>query len=193
MNNDEDIDYEWERLWTERLSALEGLFGKSADDVGHSTVPFELGPEAGGGADVVYFDQWMPGRLTVTAELLGADGQLLNDQGFYELAICHRDNQTWGPNLISRLAHYTLQAVLNPGETMDIGPAVPEGSNIAAFLFEDLGRFDFRGHKAGVLLCIGITQAELDECRAGRTERVVKALRRKGIYPHTDLIRNSVV
>lgn len=99
----------------------------------------------------------------------------------------------WGANIICQLAHYTLEAVLNPGETMDIGPAVPEGSSIAAFLFCDYGRFKVRDRNAGLLLCIGITADELSECRAGNLERVEAALKDAGVFPYTDLFRNSVL
>ena len=186
-------DDEWEQLWGERLAALEALFGPAQDMVGHAAVPLELGPEAGGAADVVYFKDWQPGRLTVTADLLGIEGPLANEQGAYELAICHRDDERWGPNIISRLANYAFEAPLNPGETMDIGSAVPQGSTVAAFLFHDLARFEFRGEPAGVLLCIGITEDELNACRAGGTARVLDALRASGVFPYTDLRRRSVL
>ena len=185
---------EWEKLWDERLRALESLYGKSAGVVGHAVVPFEFGPEIGGAADVVYFNEWKPGRLSVTAQLIGCDEQKPNDQGAFELAICHRTrDEQWGPNFISRLAHYTLDAVVNPEETMDIGSAVPADSTIAAFLFHDLGRFTFRGRPAGVLLCIGITADECAACRVGRTSEVLEALQRHAVYPYTDLDRKSVL
>jgi hypothetical protein len=68
-------------------------------------------------------------------ELIGHDEQVQNDLGNYELMICHRDDEPWGANVISRLAYYTLEAKLNPGETMDIGSALPDDSTLAAFLF----------------------------------------------------------
>ncbi|HET6828732.1 MAG TPA: suppressor of fused domain protein [Ramlibacter sp.] len=191
--NGQQGDDEWERLWDERLAALEAVFGPAEDLVGHAPVPLELGPEAGGAADVVYFKGWRPGRLTVTADLLGIEGPLANEQGAYELAICHRDDERWGPNIISRLANYVFESPLNPGETMDIGSAVPQGSSVAAFLFHDLARFEFRGEPAGVLLCIGITEDELDACRDGRTDQVLEALRANGVFPYTDLRRRSVL
>lgn len=191
--DEQDGDDEWERLWDERLAALEAVFGPAEDLVGHAPVPLELGPEAGGAADVVYFKQWQPGRLTVTADLLGIEGPLPNEQGAYELAICHRDDERWGPNIISRLANYAFESPLNPGETMDIGPAAPQGSTVAGFLFHDAARFEFRGAPAGVLLCIGITEDELSACRAGRAEQVLDALRAQGVFPYTDLRRRSVL
>jgi hypothetical protein len=76
---------------------------------------------------------------------------------------------------------------------MDIGSATPEGSTIAALLFLEYARFNVRGKKAGLLLCIGITADELAACRKGRRADVEEALKKAGIYPYTDLYRRSVL
>src|SRR5947208_337975 len=83
-----------------------------------------------------------------------------DDMGNYELMICHRDQEDWGPNIISRLAYYTLETKIDPGETMDLGEAAPEGSTIAALLFFPYAKFTVRRRKAGLLLCMGITKDE---------------------------------
>jgi len=181
-------------LWNDRLTALESLFGKSDDVVGHAVVPFFLGVDAGGAADVVYFKSHFPGRLAVTADLIGCGNQKRNSLGNYELAIAHRDStEDWGANLIARLANYTLNAVLEPGETMDIGPAVPQGSTIDALLFFEYSSCRVRNDKCGILLCVGITQDEKAACMAGRRKEVENALKTKGVFPYTDMIRKSTL
>jgi suppressor of fused protein SUFU len=177
----------------ERLAALEKAFGRADDVVWHATVPFDFGPEAGGAADVVVFRGHVPGLLAVTSELIGRDDQVASTLGNYELAIAHRDDESWGPNLIAQLAHYTLESALEPGQTMDIGSATPAGSTIEALLFDDLARFEIGGRRCGVLLCIGITADELAECRAGRRPEIVRILRERGVHPYTDLRRRSVL
>ena len=107
--------------------------------------------------------------------------------------ICTREDKEWGDNIISQLAHYTLESELNPGDTIDIGPATPEGSTIEAFLFCDYGRFTVRDQDAGLLLCMGITGDELAECRAGNRLDVEAALNAAGVFPFTDLFRKSVL
>jgi hypothetical protein len=107
--------------------------------------------------------------------------------------ICHRDDEEWGPNVICKLAYYTLEAELKPGDTMDIGPAAPKGSSIAALLFCDYARFKVRGKKAGLLHCIGITADELAACRSGRRADVERALKKENVFPYTDLYRKSVL
>lgn len=184
---------EHEYWWAARLRALEKIYGKASKVVGHAAVPFYLGAEAGGAADVMYFRNHVPGVLTVTAELIGSEEQVRSTLGNYELAICHRDAETWGPNLISRLAHHTLESPLEPGETMDIGPIAPEGSGIAALLFESYGRFEVEGRKAGVLLCIGITEEELKWCLRGKSAEIVQHLKARSIFPFTEFGRQSVV
>ncbi|MFC4310293.1 suppressor of fused domain protein [Steroidobacter flavus] len=187
-----DMD-EHQYWWNARLRALERMYGKADSAVGHSPVPFSFGADEGGAADVLYFRNHAPGVLSVTAELIGTDGQARSSLGNYELAICHRSAETWGSNLISRLAYHTLETPLEPGETMDIGPIAPDGSGIAALLFEEYGRFEIEGRKAGVLLCIGITEEELKWCLRGQSAEIVQHLKARSIFPFTDFGRQSVV
>lgn len=172
-------------------AALEALLGKADDGVLHSMVPLELG----GFSDVLTFRRYLPGVAYVTAELIGSDGQKANRLGKYELMMCMRAESDWAGNLVSRLARYTLDAKLEPGETMDIGPAVPEGSSIEALLFTvpDLPKptLDVLGVRAGLLLCIGITGPELAACHGHGASEVVAILKQKGIFPYTDLNRAS--
>lgn len=180
-------------LFAERLAAMERVFGKSADVVLHAVVPFQFGFDLGGRADIVQFKDHIDGAIYATCDLLGDPGQVANPLGTYELAICHRSDEDWGPEVIAALAHFTLKAQVDAGHTMDIGSVAPKESLIAAFLFEEFARFDFRGEPAGVLLCIGITADELAACRRGQRDHVVGALRSKGVYPFTDLGRRSVL
>ena len=192
--SDAEADGDWEVWWDARTAALEAVLGKSDDLVGHSIVPFDFGVEAGGAADVLYFRNHLAGVVTVTAQLIGDDDQIPNDQGNYELMICERnDDDHWGASFISRLAQYTLEARLNPGETMDVGPALPEGSTLSAMLFLDYARFNVLGRDCGLLLCLGITADELAACRQGRTAEVEAALKASAVYPFTDQDRKSVV
>jgi hypothetical protein len=184
---------EWTRWWDARVAAMETVLGPCDDVVGHAAIPFDIGADNGGGADIIYFKKHVKGIVSVTSELIGRDDQVENDLGNYELIICHRDEENWGPDLISRLAYYTLQARINPGETMDIAEAAPEESTTVALLFLNYGTFKVRKRKAGLLLCIGITADELKFCRAGKREKVESALKAAKVYPFTDLYRKSAV
>lgn len=172
---------------------MECVFGKSADVVLHAVVPFEFGFDLGGRADIVQFKDHIDGVIYVTCDLLGNSKQVQNNLGTYELAVCHRFDENWGHEVIAALAYYTLDARVEPGHTMDIASSTPEESLITALLFDELARFDFRAQPAGVLLCIGITADELLACREGQRDRVLAALKSKGVYPFTDMGRRSVL
>jgi len=171
------------------VAALKSVLGDPDGLVLHAVIPWQLG----GQADVLCFRKHLPGRVAVTCELLGEEGQIESDLGTYELMIAHRDDDDWGPNVIARLARYTCDARLDPGDTMEIGPAAPKGSTIAGFLFCEYARFTFRGQDAGLLLCLGITADELDRCRNGGRDEVLTALKAAGVYPYTDLSRPTVL
>ena len=175
------------------MAALQGVFGPADDHVFHAPVPFEFGRDAGGAADVVRFRRWCDGVLYVTADLIGCDGQVETSQGPYELAIAHRTETQWGADLISRLAHYTLEAALEPDETMSIDGAVPQGSAVSALLFTKVADLDVGGVTAGVLLCVGITDDELAYAHEHEPGTLLARLKEAAVYPFTELNRASVI
>jgi hypothetical protein len=100
----------------------------------------------------------------VTCELVGTKEQIPNECGQYELAVCQAEPEDWGLKCILTLAYYTLEKPLQHGETMDISPLVPEGSDISAFLFKRIAKYEAFGRPANVICCIGITKKELEHC-----------------------------
>lgn len=189
---DDTAPDEWTVLWEARERALERLLGPTTERVFHSLVPLPLG----GGADVLEFPAFVSGSTYVTAELTGPPDQPESSLGQYELMICTREPEDWAPNLLSRLAPYTPEAVIDPFETMDIGPALPAGSTIAAFLFTEPplpeNSFLVADQQCGLLLCVGITAAELALCHRGLSSSVLEALIAADVFPFTDLTRASV-
>ena len=183
---------QWKEWWNARTEALEAVLGEMDGEVLHGTIPFQLGIDRGGAADVVSFSQHLDGIAYVTSELIGMDNQASSELGNYELMICHRTSSDWGPRVIRLLAHYTLDTPLNPGDTMDIAAATPEGSTIVALLFLEYARFRVLGRDAGLLLCIGITQQELDVKVEQGSSVVEQRLKERDVYPYTDLYRPSV-
>lgn len=111
----------------------------------------------------------------------------------YELMICHRSpEEDWGPNVISRLAPCTQEAYIGAGESMDIDQATPPESRIKAFLFATYGTFRRFGQDNELRLCIGITKPELQYKLKHGPEKLMELLERHGVYPFTDLERDSV-
>jgi hypothetical protein len=136
-------DDDWEEVWDARADALAQVFGRGHDRVFHAPHPFALG----GQADVIAFHQQQKAVVYVTAELTGKPDACYAD---YELMICHRSPQDWGPNIISRLATYTQEAYIGAGESMDIDSATPPASRIKAFLFDTFATFTLFGHENAV-------------------------------------------
>jgi len=176
---------DWEEAWDARADALARVLGKGHDNVFHAPHPFALG----GNADVIAFHRHLKGVVYVTAELTGKPDACYAD---YELMVCHRSPQDWGPNVISRLAPYTQQAYIGAGESMDIDSVTPEGSQIKAFLFHTYATFTLFGRANELRLCIGITKAELQLKMEQGAEKLLALLKRHGVYPFTDLDRDSV-
>jgi hypothetical protein len=129
----------------------------------------------------------------VTAGLIGDGAQKTTSLGQYELMMCCRSDSEWAVSLLSRLAPYTFETALKPGDTMDIAPAMPPQSTIVALLFVDYRQFKVRDIEAGALLCIGITEPELKMCRAKGADVLLAALKQGGVFPYTDPKRATVV
>jgi len=183
----------WQRIWDARLAALKPILGDAGDTVYHAAVPMFLG----GAADVVPFPSFVPGSTLVSADLTGEGvGQQPNSLGNYELMICTRTDIPAAPNLISNLAKYTLEAVLEPGESMDIGTYFGDAT-LRALLFTHPGdspaRFTLEGQQCSLLLCIGITADELDFKHANGSAALIERLRASSVFPYTVPDRPSVV
>jgi len=178
-------DDDWEEVWNARTTALEKVFGSGHDNVYHAPHAFSLG----GNADVIAFEHAMDGVVYVTADLTGKPDASYAD---YELMICHRARDDWGPNVIGRLAEYTQEAYIDAGESMDIDQATPPESQIKAFLFDTYGTFTLFGNDNQLRLCIGITKPELQYKLKHGADKLLELLKRDGVYPFTDLDRDSV-
>ena len=75
---------------------------------------------------------------------------------------------------------------------MDIDSATPAESRIKAFLFDTYATFTIFGHENELRLCVGITKPELQFKMEHGAERLLMLLKRYGVYPFTDLDRDSV-
>jgi len=176
---------DWEEVSDARAAALASVLGPGDGMVFHAPHPFGLG----GNADVLGFFHHLPGAVYVTAELTGKPEACYAN---YELMICHRAASDWGPNVISRLAPYTQQAYIGAGESMDIDDATPHDSRIKAFFFDTYATFTLFDHECELRLCLGITKQELQFKLDHGPEQLLERLKRHGVYPYTDLGRESV-
>ena len=187
MTRTRDQDDERRLRRDARVAAMECVLGSSGTAPDCRVNPSESNPQV----EIIFFRNHLDGVVVATSGLIGCDNQILNDQGNYELVICCREDDEWGPLAIRSVADYTLRSALNPGETMNIDWMTPDGSSIVAFLFCDFGRFEVRDREAGLLLCLGITAGELSQCRNGKRRQVESTLKDAGVYPFTDLSRET--
>ena len=165
-----------------RLAAMEGVLGKSDDMVGHATIPFDIG---GAGGHCLFSPPREWDRLGHREGLIGCDEQIKNRLGNYELMICQRQKDDWGDNLISQLAQYTLDSKLRPGETMDIGSAVPEMA-VLPCSSSSTQRFAFAGVAAHLERCMQPRFLRLSarfNVRGGIYTTVVAERRQSGWQP----------
>jgi hypothetical protein len=182
-------DDPWKLWWDARQAAFEAILGRADDVVYHAALPLYLG----GDADMLRFHPPGMGVTYVTSDLIGDDRQIQNELGNYELMICLRAHAIWAPNLLCRLARYTLEARLNPWETMDIGPALPKDSALTALAFIPHAKFKVRDRDCGLLLCLGITPEELRAFHEWGPEFVLDRLKQKAVFPFSELKRRSVL
>jgi len=171
---------------------LEKILGKADNNVLHATIPFHMGYDLGGRADIYCYKNHINGNVYVTGDLIG-EKQKNSDAGNYELMICHRTDQEWGPNLISNLSYYTLDASLNSGDTMDIGTFTLPENTITAIIFDKYAVFRVGLKKYGLMLAIGITEDELAWAQKYGGAKLIEKLKEKDIYPITDLKRKSIL
>ena len=79
---------------------------------------------------------------------------------------------------------------------MHLVHAVPRHSTIAALLFArpplPEPQFEVLGKPASLVLCVGITSAEFAMCKSHNSSVVLKELQERGVFPYTDLRRESV-
>jgi hypothetical protein len=129
----------------------------------------------------------------VTNDLLFCKQQRKNSLGKYEVAICTPKKSDWGHLILSKVAHFTLDAVLDDGHTGDISEWVDRKCAIKGLVFTKLTAFKSQGGSFGVLLCTGVTRSELDFALEHGSAKLLEKLKAEGVFPVTDMRRRSVV
>jgi Suppressor of fused protein (SUFU) len=181
-----------QRLWDARIAALEDVLGKCDGTVCYAAAPMHRQ----GFADVLRFRDYTKGITYVTCDLIGNEKQVPNRWGHYELMICMNEENDWAPQFLSRLAQYTHEATLHPGDTMDIEDVRPPGSTVAAVIFArpepPADSFSVLGAPANLVLCIGITATEFAASKNFGSGVILRMLKDRSIYPLTMMQRESM-
>lgn len=199
---EEDFDKDY----TLKKEGLEKVLGEIHPMVGHAIIPFSVG----GTVDMYYFPKHIEGTGFATMELLDPDGNgpKPNRLGTYELVAFTKLDYNAGEdkvtafNTIERricgifttIANYSNQAVLNPHETIEV-PSEKGGNNC---LILDNYKPENRNFNVGtkdhhLLLCLEVFRSEMEYARAKGTDKLIEILKKRGIYPYSDLDREAVV
>jgi hypothetical protein len=187
-----ELEQQRQRLWNARVEALEEVLGPNDGTVRRVSAE----ARRAGCADVLRFRQYVDGFTYATCDLIGNERQVPNKWGHYELMLCMHEENEWAPALLSRLAQYTHEATLQPGDTMDLAVLRPPDSNISGLLFArpdpPADAFSVLGVPANLVLCIGITSSEFADCKNFGSGVMLRMIREKEIFPYTVLNRDPV-
>lgn len=200
-------DGQAEQAWYDHKSKLiEEILGKEHDMVMHAIIPYAIG----GGLDLYYYPNKIPGTAIATKELSELPNQGSSNRVFscYELAMFtrHRLNLDEAKQeatpfgkahsninaILNCVAPYSAQATLNPHETCEF-PAEMEHVGGKCLIFDSYGsRSDRTVRNFGILLILEIFRSEMDFARAEGGGKLIERLKRAGHYPYSDLDRKPV-
>lgn len=206
MENEQDqLVQEW---YDQKSKLMVQALGAEHDMVLHSDVPYA----AGGGLDLYYYAQGIPGTAIATKELsdLPGEGSANDWYESYEMVMftklpinlddaqdettpfgqMHLNIQT----ILNCMAPYSAQAILNPLETCEF-PKKIEGVGGKCLIF-DAYKDDSDSDQQtvfGLLNLIEIFPAELKYAQKNGGEMLIDKLKRAGCYPYSDLDRAPVV
>jgi hypothetical protein len=202
-----DADEEAGQKWYDRKSALmEEMLGTEHDMVMHAIIPYAIG----GGLDLYYYPNGIPGTAVATKELSELPGEGSSNRVFqcYELVMftthpldLDADTDEGTPfgrahsvinAVLNRIAPYSTQATLNPNETCEFPADMPiVGGRCLIFdgypSYPDDERAEF-----GLLAVIEVFRSEMNYAQKNGGARLLKRLKAKGHYPYSDLDRKPV-
>ena len=149
--------------------------------------------EAGGALNflTVGVGRGIPFVTYVTWDLLGNENQKRGSIGRYELMAISNDGD-WCIDVLTKIGRQGLQEVFEPGDTLDIGPWVAPDSLIQGVVFEEALGIELCREHCGLLLCIGITKAELEFAIKHGGTALIECLKRTDLHPRTILRRDSI-
>jgi len=193
--------------WYEQKTALliEHL-GPEYEMVMHAIIPFAVG----GGLDLYYYTEGIPGTVIATKELSELPGEGSRNEVYhsYELAMATRHpldlEQADDPTtplgqahtnmnaILNLIALYSAEASLNPHETCEF-PAEMEDVGGKCLVFDGLTPFDFdEPRDFGILWVIEVFRSEMNFARQEGTPALLERLRLAGHYPYSDMDREPV-
>jgi hypothetical protein len=193
--------------WYERKSSLmEGMLGKEHDMVMHAIIPYAIG----GGLDLYYYPNGIPGTAIATKELSELPGEGSSNRVYqcYELVMftkhpldldAAKDESTpFGRAhltinaILNRIAPYSAQATLNPNETCEFPADMPRVGG-RCLIFDGYPSYpEDEPAEFGLLAVLEVFRSEMEYARKNGGAKLLKRLKDKGHYPYSDLDRKPV-
>jgi hypothetical protein len=192
--------------WYDRKSAvMEERLGPEHDMVMHAIIPYAIG----GGLDLYYYPNGVPGTAIATKELSELPGEGSSNDVFrcYELVMFTRhavdldakeEDEGFGRAhhvinaILNAIAPYSAQATLNPNETCEFPADMPTIGG-RCLIFDGYPTYDdVEPDEFGLLAIIEIFRSEMDYARANGGAKLLRLLRKHGHYPYSDLDREPV-
>ncbi len=193
--------------WYEHKSRLmEDMLGQEHDMVMHAIIPYAVG----GGLDLYYFPNSVPGTAIATKELSELPNAGSSNRAFscYELVMFTRhplnlddaeeESKPFGKahrninSILNYVAPYSASATLNPNETCEF-PADLESVGGKCLIFDAYGsRGDETVRAFGMLLIIEVFRSEMDFALSQGGSELIARLKAAGHYPYSDLDREPV-
>jgi hypothetical protein len=202
-----DADEDAGQRWYDRKSALmEEMLGTEHDMVMHAIIPYAIG----GGLDLYYYPNGIPGTAVATKELSELPGEGSSNRVFhcYELVMftkhpldldAAKDEDTaFGRAhsvinaVLNRIAPYSAQATLNPNETCEFPADMPTVGG-RCLVFDGYPSYP-TGEPAefGLLAVIEVFRSEMEYARKNGGAKLLQRLKANGHYPYSDLDREPV-
>lgn len=202
---EERLEEEW---YEKKCLLMEQTLGAEHDIVMHALIPYELG----GGLDLYYYPNGVKGTGVATKELTYACRDSSRNAIFdkYELVMytdqeihlddANDENTSFGKEhsninaILNCIAAYSSQAELNPNETCEF----PEGMETVGGKCLIFDRYETENtepndEKFGVMLIIEVFRDEMNFAMENGGEALLTKLKEKGIYPYSNLNRDSVL
>jgi hypothetical protein len=196
------------QAWEKHKSLLmEKSLGTMHGIVMHSIIPFDVG----GGLDLYYYPDALPGTAIATKELspLPGVGSSNDVYSSYELVMFTRhpldidaanDPRTpFGRThatlnaILNAMARFSQGATLNPGETCEF-PADMDRIGGKCLIFDGYAKHsDSVAQDFGLLAIIEVFRSEMNYARKRGTAKLIERLKAKNVYPYSDLDRKPVV
>jgi hypothetical protein len=158
------------------------------------TIVAIVGFEAGGPLNFCTIGQGS-GRPCVTyvsCELAVRDEQRPTDVGRYELLVSC-DDELWVRSVVTRIGRMSFETVFGNGHTLDIGPWVCRDDPLQGVVFEQVCNCRIDVQDYGIFRIIGVSRAEMKYSREHGTPALLAKLKAAGVYPDTQVKRNSVI